>query len=102
MPDGPTWRREVFVPRIGCRRRRAEELVEAAEVKVTADYRTRSRSRYSTAARIWRASHAVQLSLCGNPGIPVVRPTATVCDYGFEKRIGSSASNGARRFYGGM
>ena len=66
--------------RIGYRRRRGEELeqlVEAAEVKVSADYRTRSRSRYSTAARIWRASHAVQSSHCGNPGTPVLRPTAT-------------------------
>ena len=50
------------MPRIGCRRCRVEELeqlVEVAEVKVSADYRTRRRSRYSTAARIWQASHAV-------------------------------------------
>ena len=59
-----------FVPRIGYRRRRVEELeqlVEAEELNVSVAYRTRSRSRYSTAARISRAFHAVQSSLCGNP-----------------------------------
>ena len=40
-------------------------------------YRTRRCSRYSTAARIWPASHVVQSSLSGSPGTPVPRPTAT-------------------------
>ena len=40
-------------------------------------YRTRRCSRYSTAARIWPASHVIQSSLSGSPGTPVPRPTAT-------------------------
>ena len=40
-------------------------------------HRTRRCSRYSTAARIWPASHVVQSSLSGSPGTPVARPTAT-------------------------
>ena len=40
-------------------------------------YRTRRCSRYSTAARIWPASHVVQSSLSGSRGTPVARPTAT-------------------------
>ncbi len=46
-------------------------------VTATPAHRTRRCSRYSTAARIWPASHAVQSSFSGSPGTPVPRPTAT-------------------------
>ena len=74
---------------------------EAAEVKVTADYRRAAAQ--DTRPPPASGGHPTPSSrrFAATPESPVLRPTATVCDYGFEKRIGSSASNGARRFDGG-